>query len=109
MQLQNHFYLSWSTKPTLAKKLEVLITNDKYIVSVWQENFPVNVLIFNLCHRLEKAKSDLGKQENSCQQLILELEQMRALESKTSLENKEMRSKLEETCAERVKIETVCM
>ncbi|EMP31598.1 Kinesin-like protein KIF15 [Chelonia mydas] len=55
--------------------------------------------------RLAETKNALKSTESAYLEMTMEIERTRALESKTFQEKEEMRSKLEETCEERDKIE----
>ncbi|XP_042329319.1 LOW QUALITY PROTEIN: kinesin-like protein KIF15 [Sceloporus undulatus] len=54
---------------------------------------------------LERTRSNLGIKETAFQEMSQEMERLKALESKTFEEKQQIRSKLEETCEERIKIE----
>ncbi|KAH0627232.1 hypothetical protein JD844_002737 [Phrynosoma platyrhinos] len=92
-------------------EIQILMENNRNLQSQLEETrrgMWIRYKSNKLMEEMLKIKSELERtrsNETAFQDMIQEMERLKALESKAFEEKQQMRSKLEETCEERIKIE----
>uniref|UniRef100_A0A8C3XRB9 Kinesin family member 15 n=1 Tax=Chelydra serpentina TaxID=8475 RepID=A0A8C3XRB9_CHESE len=89
----------------LRLEMQILTENNRNLQTVLTLKLLCKLNCNSLSLLLAEAKNALKSTESAYLEMTMEIERTKALESKTFQEKEDMRSKLEETCEERDKIE----